>query len=306
MTSPTTDRPSPDLDTSGMATVGASLSRLVRLSEEHYYNPYEEFVWPVELPLDQYWMSPELLSIAGTELGDQLDEVTRVRLSHAESINFYTLNVHGIRQLMIDVLERIHTPRYRPVSEFLHHFVKEENEHMWFFAEFAERYGPTGLNPDRQLRFDGFEGTEVQDFLAFARIMMFEEIGHRFNLRMANDERLPPIVRQINRQHHQDESRHIAFGRRLVGHLFTEVKRVSDDETIARLGTYCHRFLVAMLQSLYNPAMYRDAGIADAFEVRRTLLADPGREPYHDHLTSATVGHLHRIGVLESPTFLMA
>lgn len=304
MSSNLVDRASAGPSPQTMDELGDSLHRLSTLSQERYYNPYETFDWPDTLPDDQLWMSPELMSTAGTDAGRSLSEEQMIRLSHEESINFYTLNVYGIRQLMVEVINRIHTPRYGPISEFLHHFVKEENEHMWFFAEFCRRYGSDGLYPDRQLRLEGFDTAEAQDFLAFARIMMFEEIGHRFNARMADDERLPAIVRCINQQHHQDESRHIAFGRRLVNHLFAEVGRVDGDgRLVTEVGEYCRRFLIAMIQSLYNPAMYAAAGIDQPFEFRRALLADPGRQPYHQHLVESTVKHLDRIGALDNATF---
>ena len=33
-----------------------------------------------------------------------------------------------------------------------------------------------------------------------------------FDIKMAEDARLPALVQQINRVHHHDEARHIAFG----------------------------------------------------------------------------------------------
>lgn len=280
--------------------LGPSLERLTRLSQDHYYNPYEEFDWPSVLPGRELWMPADLMSVAGTELGERLSDEQRIRLSHSESINFYSLNVHGIRELLREVIARMYTPKFAPLSEYLHHFVKEENEHMWFFAEFCGRYGG-GVYPDRKLRLESFGSVDVQDFLAFARIMMFEEIGHRFNARMAADDTLHPIIRQINRQHHQDEARHIAFGRKLVSWLFEEVSADHDTETITDVGTYCERFLVAMIKTLYDPRMYRDAGLDDGFGIRTQLLADRAREPYHDHLLGGTVSFLHRIGVLARP-----
>src|SRR5439155_16372831 len=110
-------------------------------SIEDYYNPYKTFEWPDSLPENMWWMSPELTTTAGTELDDELDLEQRRRLSRVESINFYSLNVHGIRELLIEVTRRIHTTEFATPSEFFHHFIGEENEHMWFFAEFCLRYG---------------------------------------------------------------------------------------------------------------------------------------------------------------------
>src|SRR2546422_11238359 len=88
------------------------LDRLSAQSIEDYYNPYKTFDWPDSLPGDLWWMSPELLTIAGSEFEDELDLAQRQRLSRFESVNFYSLNVHGIRELLIEVTRRIHTREF--------------------------------------------------------------------------------------------------------------------------------------------------------------------------------------------------
>ncbi len=117
------------------------LDRLSAKASDDYYNPYVTFEWPDELPPDVLWMTPELLSVWGTAVFDELDEAALVRLSRFESVNFYSLNVHGIRELLIEVTRRVHSPGFEIPSDFFHHFIGEENEHMWFFATFCTRYG---------------------------------------------------------------------------------------------------------------------------------------------------------------------
>ena len=59
----------------------------------------------------------------------------------------------------------------------------------------------------------------LRDIIIFGRILIAEELCDVFNARMANDGRLPPLVREINGVHHRDESRHIAFGRQMMRSL---------------------------------------------------------------------------------------
>jgi hypothetical protein len=128
---------------------GATLEKLTTSSIKNHYNVYQRFKWPDSLPADTLWMSPELLSVYGTPVMEQLDEPTLKRLTKWESINFYSLNVHGIRELIIEVTRRIHAAGYEVPSEFFHRFIGEENDHMWFFAQFCLRYGPRSIRTDR-------------------------------------------------------------------------------------------------------------------------------------------------------------
>ncbi|MGK5546935.1 diiron oxygenase [Streptomyces sp. URMC 127] len=274
------------------------LERLNRKSVEDYYNPYRMFDWPDSLPENRWWMSPELTTTFGTGVARELDQEQLYRLSRYESINFYSLNVDGIRELIVEVTRRIHTRGFEIPSEFFHHFIGEENEHMWFFAEFCLRYGNKIY---RQLEPAGdgeaWSG-EAASFLVFLRILLFEELVDHFNSTMAADERLHDTIRAVNRIHHQDESRHIAFGRELVSLLFKDLQAKGTEEELARVRAYVKRYLNYSFESLFNPHVYRDAGIPEPFAVRRRLLADPRSAEFQQQVFRKPLGYLLKTGIL--------
>ncbi|CAM5381451.1 hypothetical protein STANM309S_03091 [Streptomyces tanashiensis] len=89
---------------------------------------------------------------------------------------------------------------------------------------------------------------------------------------MAKDTSLCHTIREVNRIHHQDESRHIAFGRELVALLFQRMCQAGA-ERVREVEAYLKRYVVYSINSLYNPHVYRDAGIADPLALRQR----PGR-----------------------------
>ncbi|AYN38646.1 AurF domain containing protein [Streptomyces dangxiongensis] len=273
------------------------LDRLTTKSIDDYYNPYRLFEWPESLPDDMWWMSPELTTTHGTSVAGRLSEKELYALSKFESINFYSLNVHGIRELLIEVTRRIHTKGFETPSEFFHHFIGEENEHMWFFAEFCLRYGgkiyrqPAGASAE-------IPKSDVESLLVFARILIFEELVDHFNSRMAVDTGLHETIRAINRIHHQDESRHIAFGRELVTALFTDVKRTATEQELTAIGDYLRRYMTYSFESLFNPHVYRDAGLADPLAVREELLTSPARAAFEQSIFRKTSKFLEKIGII--------
>jgi hypothetical protein len=273
------------------------LDRLVEKSVDGYYNPYRSFDWPDSLPADQLWMSPDLLTVHGTEAAGELDHDALCRLSRWESINFYSLNVEGIRELLIEVVRRVHKPGFEVPSGFFHHFAGEENEHMWFFAEFCLRYGERTIYSIPKLPAIAQQDPELENFLVFARILLFEEIVDFYNMRMAADDRLHPTIRQLNRIHHEDESRHIAFGRELVALLHRELAGSATAAQMREVEAYVKRYLVFSLRSLYNPHAYRDAGIADPLGLRARLLADPSRREVERRVVRKPMAFLLRSGI---------
>jgi hypothetical protein len=254
------------------------LDRLVAMSERDYYDPYKLFQWPDTLPEDRYWMSPELMSVHGTEVAKSFTEEQLWAISKWESVNFYSLNVDGIRELITEIIARIHTRDFAVSSEYFHHMIGEENEHMWFFATFCLKYGGK-VYPDKGVRLEMSSEGEAAHFLVFARLLLFEEIVDFFNKKMGEDERLHPTIRQVNAIHHQDESRHVAFGRQIVSLLHRQLREKLGAEELADLELYLKRYLRKSVDGLVNPHAFRDAGIPEPYRVRNEVLADPA---FHD------------------------
>lgn len=250
------------------------LDRLTRMSERDYYDPYKLFRFPDSLPEDRYWMSPELMSVHGTAFRETLGEEQLWRLSRWESINFYSLNVHGIRELLIEIVTRIHTAGFERPSEYFHHLIGEENEHMWFFATFCLKYGH--IYPDKSLRLPApDEYPAAANMLVFARLLIFEEIVDYFNQRMGADERLDATIRQVNHIHHQDESRHIAFGHQVVALLHEQLRSELPEEALHGIERHLKQYMARSVDSLCTPAMFRDAGVPEPYQARRAVLEDP-------------------------------
>lgn len=260
------------------------LDRLSSMSVEDYYNPYRIFEWPDLLPDDMWWMTPSLMTVHETEVAKELSTEQLQAISKYESINFYSLNVHGIRELLIEVIGRIHTAEFAEASEFFHHFIGEENEHMWFFAEFCLRYGPKIYQRPRG-GAETIPPKNAESLLVFTRILIFEELVDHFNSKMALDGELHDTIRQINRIHHQDESRH-------------GFREQATDEDLTNISNYLKRYLVFSFESLFNPRVYRDAGLADPLGVRSRALTDPRRSKFEQQVFRKTLAFLVRIGMI--------
>ncbi|MEA2663316.1 MAG: hypothetical protein QOI11_260 [Candidatus Eremiobacteraeota bacterium] len=273
------------------------VARLSARSIADRFNPYEYFRWPESLPEDAFWMNRELLTVHGTQAETELSEADLMRLSRWESLHFYSLNIHGIRELIAEVVNRIHTPGHEKVSPFFHHFLGEENEHMWYFAEFCRRYGK--IYPDRSLKTSAITDPLVANVLAFARIQIFEEIVDYFNVALGKNEALHPFIREINTIHHRDESRHIAFGRNIVSVLYEELRAKGSAEAVREVEDYVARYVAVSIQSLYDPQVYRDAELPlNAYALRRSLLADPARKAVHAKILQRPVSFLLKQGIL--------
>jgi hypothetical protein len=266
------------------------VDNLSRKSARDHYNPYTHFEWPETLPDDRPWMPLELLSLYGTPFYDELTPGQIARLSKWESVNFYGLIIHGIREVIEKVAVRIHTPGFDHVSDYLHHLLGEENAHMWFFAKFCRDYGGK-VYPDRGFSLDASPGRAVEEFLTFARIAIFEEVVDYYNVGIGKDPTLPDIIQSINTTHHRDESRHVAFGREFMRELYKDV--VADGTPAVDVAeAHLRRYLSHCIDSFYSAAAYRDAGLADPFKLRNQARKAPERAVFHRKMLARTVNFL--------------
>ncbi|MCB9685959.1 MAG: diiron oxygenase [Alphaproteobacteria bacterium] len=274
--------PSADLD-----------GRLVRGSVSGVWS-LDGLAWPDALDRDQWASSPEWLSIFGTPAWEAADERTRKRLSLTELAAFFSLTLHGERPLVAGLVHRMHDGRRdRLASRYLHHFLEEESRHMVMFGEFCDRYHRVypmprlalgGPDPDDEVRFG-------------VRALVVEEVGLHFNAVYAADERLPPIVRQINALHRRDELRHVAWGREALREAVAAV----DEDALPKLRRWTTTYLRQSLEDLCNARALADAGIPEPHEVRAATLAHPAFRARCAEAAAPLVARLRDLRLLEPP-----
>ncbi len=274
------------------------IEKLCRASRSQYKDPYTYLQWPERLDLSQWHFSPELISISGTVAYDCLTEEERRRLSFFETINFFSLNIHGERSLVEGLARRLYRADTQEITEYLQHFLDEENKHMVYFGGFCMRYAGK-VYPEKKITWPREYAVGEEEFLFFAKVLVFEEIVDVYNVRMARDARLPEIVRRINLIHHLDESRHLAFGRELVLLLFHQYAPTWTRETLETVRAYLATYMKATWREYYNPNVYADAGISQPLEVYEATFDDPACRAHRQTISRKCLRYMRQNGILE-------
>lgn len=282
-----------------METAAQLASRLSQASIKKFYDVYRRFDWPERLDESRWHLSPELVSIHGTPVWDGLDAARQRRLSLHELVNFFSFVLQGERPLVEGVSQRVYTKAHDDpdVCEYLHHFLDEENKHMVMFATFCRRYAGK-IYPEKkiELRQDLSRGEE--DIRFFLKVLVVEELGDVYNVEMAKDDRLDPIVREINHTHHCDEARHIIFGRRYLKELFDRHVEQWAPGELATFRAWVVDYLDAAWRDFYNPSVYKDAGLEDPYGVRQAALAHPACRAHRNRVSGKLLAYLVDAGIL--------
>jgi hypothetical protein len=272
--------------------------QLTKASRRELWDVYSYFQWPDALPADAWCMSPGLVSIHGTDAWSALDEAQQKRLSLYELANFFSLTLQGERPLVAGMSDLLYSSKLTPSqTEYLHHFMDEENKHMVMFGMFCRRYVGK-VYPEKKLSLPREYAKGEEDVAFFCKVMVVEELGDYYNVLMMRDKRIHALVQEINFVHHRDESRHLGFGRQFTTELWNKWSPTWSPEVLARFQAWLASYLKSSWADFYNPTMYKDAGLADGYGVRQLALAHPACKEHREKASRKVVNYFLRNGML--------
>ena len=280
-----------------MNSLNETAEHLSEVSVQVHQGLLQAVDWPEALRPDDWTMSPELSSLYGTRYYDAAMEQGLPRYLLLEAVNFFSLNINGERHLIAGIADRLHRGQPLAVNRYLHHFLDEENKHMAYFAEFCKRYAGF-VYPDRSVSFPRDYAPGEEDVLFFAKALIFEELVDAYNAHMANDDRLCAVARRINELHHLDESRHRAFGRRLLAQLFEQYAPQWSEDTLEGVRQYLASYLRETWKSFYNPEVYRAIGLVEPLAVRDAVYASEYARDHRRRISAGCVTFLRKHNIL--------
>ncbi len=281
-----------------METATELAVRLSKASRKKFYNVYTAFDWPESLDDSRWCMPPELISLYGTPAWEKLDDAQRHRLSLHEMANLFSLTGQGEGPLVQGLISQMYPHNDADITGYLHHFLDEENKHMVMFAEFCQRYiGKVYLYKKLALPREYEKGEEDVGF--FIKALTVEEIGDYYNVLAGKDERVHPIVRDVNNLHHSDEARHIVFGREVLRSTFAEHSPKWSKETLEGVREWIANYLRSSWADFYNPSVYRDAGVPDGYAAREFALGSEVCREHRKRASEKLVSFLLEAGILE-------
>lgn len=259
MSAPTTDR-------------HRTAERLLKSSTKRSYDPSVDIDWDAPLVADSIWVPEHRVSLYGTELWERLTPEQRIELGKHEACSVASVGLWFEVLLMQRLLKDFYaedptTPR----AQYALTEVADECRHSQMFARMVHTAGVEPYGPRESVRQLGKLFSVVSwGPASYGAILVAEEVLDRLQREQANDHRIQPLMRQVNRIHIMEEARHVSFARDEVMRGMAQISR--------REAAY-QRFIIAfvsmfVVRSLINPKVYAAVGI-DAREGRRAALTNP-------------------------------
>lgn len=274
-------------NTEGVTTTSAPLTsardredfavRLLKGSAKKSYEPVVDIDWDAPLADDKYFLPPQMSSLYGTPLWEQMSPQQRIDLSRHELANYLSMGIWFENMLNQSLLRgMIHSS---PTSDSTFYELTElgdEARHMLMFGKAIRRIGvepfwPTG----RHARSVNAMPFLFRGSMLWIAALVGEEIFDALQRRILDDgQDVQPLVHRLMRIHVTEEARHIQFARdgirRDVAALPARTRWIVSN--LHGLGASLY------LKNFTRRGLYQRVGL-DAAEAQRQALAN---RHFHD------------------------
>ena len=230
----------------------ASAARLSR-------NAMTEIDWSLPMDPTKYGCSPEWSSLYGTAYWDELTEEQWISVTRHEFASIMNIGIwfEMILQEMVirdQYLGAYHSPEF----QFALTEIADECRHSIMFAKASEKMVGTSYKPTKWVgRLGKLFKRTARNEVAYAGILVAEEVLDVFQRGCMRDDRVLPFIRTVNEIHVLEESRHMKFAREEVRESMQGVGwfRRQFSALYVALGAY---FIVS---SLVQRKAFEDAGL---------------------------------------------
>lgn len=247
-------------------------ARLLKISAERSYDPDVEIDWAAPL-LDGVFFLPERrLTLYGTKLWEQMSHDQRVELSRCELANATYVGI-WFEATFMQMLIR-HSFDFHPASRHLQYAYTEVGDECRHSTMFSRLLGVLDRGPYRPNRLDYLATTLLRTGstapLAWAAVLLAEEIFDSMQREAMADETIQPLSRRVFRIHVVEEARHMRYAREELARIMPDLFRPRREALRLLLGHGA-----GMIgRALTNPRMYAEAGL-DPREARAAARSNP-------------------------------
>ena len=190
--------------------------RLLKGSAKKSYEPIVDIDWDAPLSEDKFFLPPQMLSLYGTPMWDQMTDQQRLDLSRQEFANYISMGIwfenmlnQSLLRAMMHSSPTSHTTFYELTE------LGDEARHMLMFGKAIERTGVEPFWPGKRgARRVNTMALIFRGPMLWIGALVGEEIFDALQRQiLEGGDDVQPLVQRVMRIHVTEEARHIQFAR---------------------------------------------------------------------------------------------
>lgn len=280
------------------AVIEDTTRRLLASSATLSYDPDAEIDWDAPLDPTLHGLNPEWSTLYGTPLWDRMTDQQRITLTRHEVASIMSTGI-WFEMILQQMILRDGYRKDHASNEFRFALteIADECRHSSMFAKTCQALDATGYFPRRSaVELGRVYKTVAQGELAYAAILVAEEVLDVMQRDWMRGEDVLPMVRTTSRIHVVEESRHMKFARAEIREQLASA---------GRARRYAGSVVIAVaakiiVDNMVSPGVYAAAGL-DSAEAQAAAAANPHRAAMLRSSCSHLMAFLGDIGLLTPP-----
>jgi para-aminobenzoate N-oxygenase AurF len=279
--------------------------KLSRGSLKNSYDTFNRVEYQDRLNNDKFQFPEEFISIYHHPVYQTLTDEQKWKLSLAESVNFFSVNIFGEQHLVQTLEKKLYRNKYigedRDSSRYMQHFIHEENSHTFMLAEYCNKYWGSVM-PTATIQVADPKLTKCcEELLFFGRTFILEMFLGYMNRLARYHVDLDKTVKDIHYFHLLDEVRHIAWDKEMIVANFQEAKKQGLHKELEIVKSLLESYISTSFNSLMNPRIFRNIGIKNGVKISKEMADNPKRNALIGGWQEGIRDYFRRVELFEQP-----
>jgi hypothetical protein len=270
------------------------LERIIEGAHRKSFDPYKTIDWSVPFDLERFYVPPDMVSLYGTPMWDQMTREQQVKLSMHEACSVLATGIWFENLLsfkMMDYLTNVspHDPHFY----WMQIEVADECRHSMMFGEIIKRSGTPWYKPRFANLFAFFTKYLTPKLSMILGTLAAEDVTDYLNRRIAQDPECHPAMRELSKIHIVEEARHLGYAREWLKENWPRTGKIA--RALAKRDALMSTSII--IWQLVHPDVYKNVGLPpEAVQIAKN---NPHRAHLKREMAAEVVEFLSELEIID-------
>jgi len=270
------------------------LQHIVEGAHRKSFDPYKTIDWNVPFDLSRFYLPPDMVSLYGTPMWDQMTREQQIKLSMHEACSALATGIWFENQLSFKMMDYlIDVSPHDPHFYWMQIEVADECRHSMMFGEVIKRSGVPWYKPRYSSLFAFFTKYLTTKVSMILSTLAAEDVTDYSNRRIAQDLECHPAMRELSKIHIVEEARHLGYARQWLKENWPKTGRIQ--RAMARRDALISTSII--IWQMVHPDVYKNVGLPpEAFQMAKH---NPNRARIKREMSAELVEFLSELDIID-------
>jgi len=270
------------------------LQHIVEAAQRKSFDPYKAIDWTVPFDYERFYIPPDMVSLYGTSLWDEMTREQQVKLSLHEASSALATGIWFENLLSFKLMDYlINVSPHDPHFYWMQTEVADECRHSMMFGEVIKRANVPWYKPRFANLFGFFTKYLTPKVSMILGTLAAEDVTDYLNKRITQDKECHPAMRELSRIHIVEEARHLGYAKQWLKENWPNLGPIR--RAMAKRDALMSTSII--LWQLVHPDIYRNVGLPP--EAAAIAKSNPHRARIRREMSQGLVDFLSEIEIID-------